>query len=673
MAKLFNGMISFASAIKPTGAQPLDDRTVVQSMTDLLAEETFGLAKYNGMLVAVIDEEQVYMLIDKDNATSEESWVAVGSGNGSIAVETYAEAVELATSDNIGQVIYVKTKSSYDADGEEGEGEAVEYEAAPYIVIGEGSLMKLAASTASGSIEGDVAELRTKVGNLETTVGGEESGLVKEVADLKAEVEGIVIPEVPVQDVQVDGVSVLGENGVANIVFPDLTVYETVENADKVRERIEDVEEGLKTKVEQVEGQRLMTDAEGVKLGGIAEGAQVNVIEKIKVNDSEIAISNADKSVNITIPSAPVQGVAEGEKIISLDGDKLKSTLTIAYVSATDSEDGKAQLRLQGIGNEVISSINADDFVKDGMVESVVLDGPASGETGKKYLVITWNTDSGKDITRLDVSELFNPYTASNGISLTDGNFSLKLATGEQYLSVGTDGLATTQALWNKVTELDNAVLESGKTYAETVAASAETNANSYADSLNDAMNTRVETLEKFDHSVYALKNDVYAKTEADNTFVKKEGFNEFTTDMESKLEGIAEGAQVNVIESVSVNGVDVTITDKKAEITFEADDIKLGTAITAGEDENGEPKVVYGTGSTITDVLQGIQDSVTVAVSGGLTGVVAGDGMAVSAVSANKQTVSAKISTDEGNLLKVSETDKGLFVAMYYDGDDAE
>jgi hypothetical protein len=673
MAKLFNGMISFASAIKPTGAQPLDDRTVVQSMTDLLAEETFGLAKYNGMLVAVIDEEQVYMLIDKDNATSEESWVAVGSGNGSIAVETYAEAVELATSDNIGQVIYVKTKSSYDADGEEGEGEAVEYEAAPYIVIGEGSLMKLAASTASGSIEGDVAELRTKVGNLETTVGGEESGLVKEVADLKAEVEGIVIPEVPVQDVQVGGVSVLDENGVANIVFPDLTVYETVENADKVRERVTDVEEGLKTKVEQVEGQRLMTDAEGVKLGGIAEGAQVNVIEKIKVNDSEIAISNADKSVNITIPSAPVQGVAEGEKIISLDGDKLKSTLTIAYVSATDSEDGKAQLRLQGIGNEVISSINADDFVKDGMVESVVLDGPASGETGKKYLVITWNTDSGKDITRLDVSELFNPYTASNGISLTDGNFSLKLATGEQYLSVGTDGLATTQALWNKVTELDNAVLESGKTYAESVAQTAEDNAKAYADGLNDAMNTRVETLEKFDHSVYALKNDVYAKTEADNTFVKKEGFNEFTTDMESKLEGIAEGAQVNVIESVSVNGVDVTITDKKAEITFEADDIKLGTAITAGEDENGEPKVVYGTGSTITDVLQGIQDSVTVAVSGGLTGVVAGDGMAVSAVSANKQTVSAKISTDEGNLLKVSETDKGLFVAMYYDGDDAE
>lgn len=677
MAKLFNGMISFASAIKPTGAQPLDDRTVVQSMTDLLAEETFGLAKYNGMLVAVIDEEQVYMLIDKDNATSEESWVAVGSGNGSIAVETYAEAVELATSDNIGQVIYVKTKSSYDADGEEGEGEAVEYEAAPYIVIGEGSLMKLAASTASGSIEGDVAELRTKVGNLETkagkletTVGDEESGLVKEVADLKAEVEGIVIPEVPVQDVQVNGGSVLGENGVANI---DLSVYETVENADKVRERVTNVEKGLDTKVDKVEGERLMTDAEGAKLEGIAEGAQVNVIEKIKVNGSDVSISNADKSVDITIPSAPVQGVAEDEKIISLDGDKLKSTLTIAYVSATDSEDGKAQLRLQGIGNEVISSINADDFVKDGMVESVVLDGPASGETGKKYLVITWNTDSGKDITRLDVSELFNPYTASNGISLTDGNFSLKLATGEQYLSVGTDGLATTQALWNKVTDLDNAVLESGKTYAETVAASAETNANSYADSLNDAMNTRVETLEKFDHSVYALKNDVYAKTEADNTFVKKEGFNEFTTDMESKLEGIAEGAQVNVIESVSVNGVDVTITDKKAEITFEADDIKLGTAITAGEDENGEPKVVYGTGSTITDVLQGIQDSVTVAVSGGLTGVVAGDGMAVSAVSANKQTVSAKISTDEGNLLKVSETDKGLFVAMYYDGDDAE
>ena len=81
MAKLFNGMIPFASAIKPTGAQPLDDRTVVKSFADLLAEDTFGLAKYNGMLVTVVEDKQVYMLTDASNSNIAESWVAVGSND----------------------------------------------------------------------------------------------------------------------------------------------------------------------------------------------------------------------------------------------------------------------------------------------------------------------------------------------------------------------------------------------------------------------------------------------------------------------------------------------------------------------------------------------------------------------------------------------------------------
>ena len=195
MAKLFDGKKLFASAIKPTGGQPLDDRTVVSLHSDLTNASTFVVngssAAYKGMLVAVVEDQQVYMLVDETNITSEESWVAVGSGNGSLAVDTYGEAVALATDDNIGQIIYVKTTSDYDADGE-GEGAAVEYSAAPYIVIGNGQLQKLAASTASGDLDADVAELQTKVSSIETKIGaaaeGEDAatGLYKEIADAEA-------------------------------------------------------------------------------------------------------------------------------------------------------------------------------------------------------------------------------------------------------------------------------------------------------------------------------------------------------------------------------------------------------------------------------------------------------------------------------------------------------
>ena len=633
MAKLFNGSINFPSTMKPTGAQPLDDRSVVKSLVDLLSADTFGTALYNGMMVSVVDEQKVYMLVDDTKSTQKEGWVAVGSGNGSLAVDTYEEAIELATADNIGQIIYVKTKSSYDADGEEGEGAAIEYDAAPYIVIGAGSLMKLAASSASGDIESDVRVLITKVSTLETTVGNSENGLVKDIETLETELDTFVNTTAP-----------------ATYATNEALSAETATRESA----ISGITDTLKSKVDVVEGSRLMTNTEGVKLEGIAEGAQVNVIEVVKVNGTALTVTESDKSVDITVPTAPVQGVkskSDGQ-ILTLDGDKLDTTLTIAYVPASKGENDEhipAQLRLQGVNDTVISSINADKFVKDGMIETVALDGPKAelGETGKKYLVITWNTESGKDVMRLDVSDLFNPYTAENGVQLSDGKFSIKLATGEQYLSVGTDGLTTTTALWDKVTELDNAVLSAATAYTDSSSAQTLKDAKDYTDE---------------------LAGNVYTKESADSTFVKTENFNAFSEELETKLEGIAEGAQVNVIEKVTVNGVSATIdTDKNANVTINSNDVRLGTNITSDD------KDVYTTTNTLSEVLQGIQNSITVAVSGGLTSITPGEGIAVSAVAANTQTVSIKVSQDNDNLIKISETDNGIFAAMYYGGDDAE
>ena len=161
MAKIFKGEVNFGFVINQTGAQPLDSRSVVQNYAELLKSETFGSAIYNGMTVATIDEQKVYMLIDKTKATSADGWKEVGAG-GAVAVDTYVEAVVLATNDNIGQVIFVKTSDET-------------YERAPYIVTGEGSLQKLAASNSDGTgLDADVAKLKE-------TVGDANSGLVQAV------------------------------------------------------------------------------------------------------------------------------------------------------------------------------------------------------------------------------------------------------------------------------------------------------------------------------------------------------------------------------------------------------------------------------------------------------------------------------------------------------------
>ena len=751
MAKLFDGKKLFASAIKPTGGQPLDDRSVVSLFSDLTNASTFVVngtsAAYKGMLVAVVETEQVYMLVNENNITSEDSWVAVGSGNGSLAVETYGEAIALATNDNIGQVIYVKTKSSYDADGEEGEGTAIEYDAAPYIVIGAGQLQKLAASTASGNIDGDVAELKTKVATLEGEMDAAQADILKKVEtetyNAKVEeLEGAIATKVETEayntkvgelEDAIDSAESAAKKHADTLNTAMDTRVKTLEDIDHDAYIAADttlkseLQSEINAKVSAEEGKRLMTNEEGVKLDNIEEGAQVNVIEVVKVNGTALTIAEGDKSVDVIVPTAPVQGVADDEKIISLNGDKLSTTLTIAYVAASkDEEDNHvpAQLRLQGKEGEVISSINADAFVKDGMIESVALDGPQEGEPGKKYMVITWNLESGKETMRLDVSELFNPYKAGDGLTLENGTFSLKLATGEQYLTVTTNGLATTQALWEKVDEKDNAVLDSAKTYAEGQATTAlnsaktyaeekanaaqaaaestastdatnkanaaETAAKAHADSLNTAMNTRVEALEAIDHEhenkevldgITAEKVSNWdsaeqnAKDYADGKFVTKDGFNEFEAEYEEKLNGIAAGAEVNVIEKVTVNGIEATIDENKnAEIKVDAQNIELGVAITGNENLE-----IYNATAKISTVLQGIQDSIRAAVAGGVNSVGSGDEVIeVSNGDPNNPKVSLKVETASEETVAAGHMElikgvNGLYGVMYYDGDDVE
>lgn len=64
-------------------------------------------------------------------------------------------------------------------------------------------------------------------------------------------------------------------------------------------------------------------------------------------------------------------------------------------------------------GSNILAYVDATDFIKDGMVESVVI------ENG--YVVITFNTDAGKEAIKIDITDIFNPAnyydkTAVNGL-----------------------------------------------------------------------------------------------------------------------------------------------------------------------------------------------------------------------------------------------------------------
>ena len=83
--------------------------------------------------------------------------------------------------------------------------------------------------------------------------------------------------------------------------IPDVSGFETSSHASSTYATKTEVTSGLEGKVDKVAGSRLMTDAKGSKLSGIAAGAQVNVLESVKVNGTPLQVSG--KAVNVTVPT----------------------------------------------------------------------------------------------------------------------------------------------------------------------------------------------------------------------------------------------------------------------------------------------------------------------------------------------------------------------------------
>ena len=152
-------------------------------------------------------------------------------------------------------------------------------------------------------------------------------------------------------------------------------------------------------------------------------------------------------SANVTIPAATVTGVAANDKVLSLTNKLVSATVGLDYGDATtEALNGKKAIKLLGKEGVVISEIDASDFIKDGMIQSVAFD------TKTKHVTITFNTDAGTEPIDVDLSTLVDTYKAGTGLSLAnDGTF-----------SVNTTTIATVE----KATELANAAEQAAKTHA---------------------------------------------------------------------------------------------------------------------------------------------------------------------------------------------------------------
>lgn len=109
--------------------------------------------------------------------------------------------------------------------------------------------------------------------------------------------------------------------------------------AGSVKKKVADAIAAINKYVEKNGTDRLITEAEGTKLASIAEGAQVNVIESIKINN--VAQAATDKAVNIAVPVADDISIAITENKIGIKAVDVQK-LFIAEGDVLIIDGGKA-------------------------------------------------------------------------------------------------------------------------------------------------------------------------------------------------------------------------------------------------------------------------------------------------------------------------------------------
>lgn len=140
-----------------------------------------------------------------------------------------------------------------------------------------------------------------------------------------------------------------------------------------------------------------------------------------------------------------VEGVADGDKVLSMTDKLVSATISLSY------DDANKKIVLLGKDSIELGSVDAAPFIKDGMLDDVAIveateEAPVGENKSGKYIVFTWKVQDGETKTDfIAVSDLAKTYVAGNAIEINSANeIAVVIAEGENYL-VNDGGLKVTE------------------------------------------------------------------------------------------------------------------------------------------------------------------------------------------------------------------------------------
>ena len=189
----------------------------------------------------------------------------------------------------------------------------------------------------------------------------------------------------------------------------------------------------------------------GIEIGGSGQTPTVGI--KLDPTQGNVTLSLGANGLKAEDTTA-LRDVT-GQNFIKKNGTDVEGHLNLTYNTETK------KINLEGFDSSIIASIDATAFIKDGMINTVELvTDPESHDPGT-YLVITFNTDAGKDAIYLDVTSLIDVYRGTNGVKVTGKDIHLIIdPTSEHYLSLSDNGIKI-EGINAKISEVvEQAIIE---------------------------------------------------------------------------------------------------------------------------------------------------------------------------------------------------------------------
>lgn len=349
----------------------------------------------------------------------------------------------------------------------------------------------------------------------------------------------------------------------------------------------------------------------------------------------------------------PVVGVAENDKVLSLDENKkIKSHLELTY----DSENKR--IELFGKDDESLGFVDATPFIKDGMLENVEYN--ADNNT----LTFTWNILDGaaQKTDTVILSDIIEPYTAGNGLALNGNEFSAVIDSDSEFLSVSENGIkvsgitaAISKALASYVTSGEYTAFKSdvesnyaksadvANTYATKEFVGAIPSGYTETNIVSFIQKRAQEVLDAASGGTSESAASVKAaldkyKTDNDARVLAVEGsVSTLQSDLDTaevKLATVEENAEKNIIEVVKVNGaaLEVSAEDRSVNIAikdYTGELTALGNSINTNTNAISEVRSIANQGVTDAANAQKTADDNATAI-GTLNTTVTGHGTAI-------------------------------------------